>query len=188
MSLGILLGCGDGVDEAEGDNAPSAGAGATPPPNASAGPTGPAPADGMHIDEPAFSFRAPHGWKMDGRDADSDLRYVWVKPVDSNDLSGVSAETWFDPGFDDVTRVPPNILENFRYEAKDGRKVADTAWAGQPAYHFVGTNKTLRMAVEQYGVIWHGEHIIVNIDHHTKTPRTERQALVDSIEASWEWK
>jgi hypothetical protein len=186
----MLTGCGDG-DKPESDPSRS--------PSTSAGPTdGPTPTDGLRIEQPTFSFRLPVPWQENTPSLVGNVSTVGGGPVDGWDFTDITVQTWTKRNFDDATKPSGDVLENFfSVTAKKRKSVETTEWAGQPAYHFTGTGSVAGYA-EQFGVIWKGQHIAIVFDFPSPAAAAghwrghvitaaQRQALIDSVEASWQW-
>lgn len=191
LTASLLTGCGDDKD-------PGSDPSRSPDPTARSS-DGPAPADGLLIEQPTFSFNLPVPWRESTPSTAGDVSAVGGRPVEEWDFTGITVETWTKRNFDDATKPSGDVLQNFFTITADKRKsVETTEWAGEPAYHLTGTGSLAGYA-EQFGVIWKGQHIAVIFDfpskeaaaghwrNHVITP-AQRQALIDSVEASWQWK
>jgi hypothetical protein len=191
LSGGLLAGCGD--DEEPGSQ-PSGRPTSSEPSSTAGAATGPL------VDQATFSFHLPQLWSEGKPHAiGSDVTSVSGGPADGWDFTDLTVETWTAKNFDDVTQLSGDVLENFRVSAPKGRLVGVTQWAGQPAYHLAG-NGSLAGHAEQFGVIWKDAHIALRFDFAspatatgTRRPEFEltpvqRQELMDSVEASWQWK
>jgi hypothetical protein len=190
LTSSLLVSCGD-------ENDPETKPTQTPTPSDSQ--SGAVAATGPLVQEPTFSFHLPELWvEGEPHSTGTDLTSVSGGPADGWDFTDLTVETWTVKNFDDVNALSGDVLENFRVAAPKGKLVGVTEWAGQPAYHLAGDG-SLAGHAEQFGVIWKDAHIVIRFDF--VTPRTatgtrrrefeltpaERQALMDSVEASWQW-
>ena len=182
----LLTGCGDS-DKPGSDPSRS--------PSTSDGPT---PTDGLLIQQPTFSFHLPVPWRENRPSSVGNVTAVGGGPVDGWDFTDITVQTWTKRNFDDATKPSGDVLENFfTVTAKKRKTVETTEWAGQPAYHLTGTGSLAGYA-EQFGVIWKDQHIAIVFDfaspeaaaghwrNHELT-KAQQQALIDSVEASWQW-
>jgi len=190
LTSSLLAGCGDGDDP---ESQP------TQTPTASESPTSGTAATGPLVEQPSFSFHLPQLWSEGEPLSSSNVTTVSGGPADGFDFTDLAVETWTLKHFDDVTKLSGDVLANFRVYAPKGKLVGVTDWAGQPAYQLAGSG-SLAGHAEQFGVIWKGTHVAIRFDFAspetaTGTRRREfeltpaqRQELMDSVEASWQWK
>jgi hypothetical protein len=187
----LLAGCGD---EKQG---PGSGTSTPSSRDTSTSSPGVTPAAGTLIEQPMFSFHLPELWEQSDPISASTVTSVGGGAPDDWDFTALAVETWTLKHFDKVTKLSGDLLENFRVWAPRGKVVGVTEWAGQPAYHMVGTGSVAGYA-EQFGVIWKGQHIDIRFDfaspqaaaghwHKHELTAAQRQALIDSVEASWQW-
>lgn len=189
LAASLLTGCAE--DEKDPRPEPTQSTSDTPSSSST-------PAVGPLVEEPTFSFHLPELWSEGEPMSSSDVTTVSGGPADGFDFTDLAVETWTLRHFDDVSKVSGDVLANFRVYAPKGRLVGVTDWAGQPAYHLAGSG-SLAGHAEQFGVIWKDQHIAIRFDFaSTETAtgtrrrefeltRAERQALMDSVEASWQW-
>jgi hypothetical protein len=167
----LLTGCqADGDDP---DDPQSRGSSASSPTEAPA-------ADGPLVDGEVFDVHAPQGWKVD--------QAFSTDFIDQLDNPAVSGEVMY------VGEVRPEVraldavaADNFKRFATGGQareRAADTEIAGQPAYHFTATDPS-GAGVEEFGVVYEGASVTFGVT--LKGTPEERQAVVDSILASWTW-
>lgn len=190
LAVSLLSGCGE--DEKDPQPGPAPTTSDTPSSSST-------PAVGPLVDAPAFSFHLPELWSEGEPLSSSNATTVSGGPADGFDLTDLAVETWTLKHFDDVAKLSGDVLANFQVYAPKGRLVGVTDWAGQPAYHLAGSG-SLAGHAEQFGVIWKDQHIAIRFDFASpetatgtrrkefELTRAERQALMDSVEASWEWK
>jgi hypothetical protein len=190
FAAGLLAGCGE--DEKDPRPGPTPSTSDTPASTST-------PAVGPLVEAPMFSFHLPELWSEGRPLSSSNVTTVSGGPADGFDFTDVSVETWTLKHFDDVAKLSGDVLENFRIYAPKGKLVGVTEWAGQPAYHLAG-NGSLAGHAEQFGVIWKDQHIAIRFDFASPETATgtrrkefelskaERQALMESVEASWQWK
>ena len=190
LAASQLTGCGE--DEKDPQPEPTTTASDSPSSSST-------PAVGPVVEEPTFSFHLPELWTEGEPLSSSNVSTVSGGPADGFDLTDLAVETWTLKHFDDVAKLSGDVLANFQVYAPKGRLVGVTDWAGQPAYHLAGRG-ALAGHAEQFGVIWKDQHIAIRFDFASpetatgtrrkefELTRAERQALMDSVEASWEWK
>ena len=190
VSGSLLAGCGD-------KDSPGSEPSGTP--TTSGSPTGVPAATGPLVDEPTFSFHLPELWMEGEPMSTSNVTAISGGPADGFDFTDLAVETWTLKHFDDVAQPSDDVLANFRVYAPHGKLLGVTDWAGQPAYHLAG-NGSLAGHAEQFGVIWKDTHIAIRFDFASPATATgtrrrefeltpaERQALMDAVEASWQWK
>ena len=190
LAASLLTGCAD--DEKD--------PGSDPTPSTSDSPSSPStPAVGPLVEQPTFSFHLPELWSEGDPLSSSNVSTVSGGPADGFDFTDLAVETWTLKHFDDVAELSDDVLANFRVYAPKGKLVGVTEWAGQPAYHLAG-NGSLAGHAEQFGVVWKNQHVAIRFDFASPETATgtrrlefeltkaERQALMDAVEASWQWK
>lgn len=189
LAASLLTGCAE--DEKDPRPEPTQSTSDTPSSSST-------PAVGPLVEEPTFSFHLPELWSEGEPMSSSDVTTVSGGPADGFDFTDLAVETWTLRHFDDVSKVSGDVLANFRVYAPKGRLVGVTDWAGQPAYHLTGSG-SLAGHAEQFGVIWKDQHVVIRFDFASpetatgtrrrefELTRAERQALMDSVEASWQW-
>jgi hypothetical protein len=189
----LLTSCGD--EEKDPGSDPSTTPSTSDGPTSSSGAT---PATGTLMEEPRFSFHLPQLWAEGEPISASNVTTIGGGPADGWDFTDLTVEIWTLKHFDDVSKISGDVLENFRVYAPKGKLVGLTEWAGQPAYHMVGSGSLAGYA-EQFGVIWKDQHIAIRFDFASpeasagrrrefELTMAERQAVMDSVEASWQWK
>lgn len=193
LTLALLTGCGDGGEpdadptgtsstpsesnsespsESPGESSTSE-ATSTPEPTAE-------PASGRRIRTPSFSFNAPE---------------EWVAVQDS--LPFINLER--DPGSKRVLRQPHGIISvnalpsgrSFTLDQaanrsdSPGKRLADIALDGVRVYHF--SDSTSLDSQESYGVVT-DDFLSLSITFRLfGSTRAEREALAESVLATWEW-
>lgn len=188
LTFSLVSGCSERDDlESESSHEPRSSDGSVPV------------ATGPLVQRTTFSFHLPNLWTTGEPLSTTNVSTVSGGPANGVDLTDLAVETWTLKHFDDVENLSADVLQNFRIYAPHGRLLGVTDWAGQPAYHLAGSGSLAGYA-EQYGVIWKDQHIAIRFDFAspetaTGTRRTryeltpaQRQALLDSVEASWDWK
>ena len=190
LAASLFTGCGE--DEKDPRPEPTPTTSDTPS-------TSSTPAAGPLVEQPTFSFHLPELWSEGEPMSTSNVTAVSGGPADGFNFTDLAVETWTLKHFDDVEQLSGDVLENFRVYAPNGRLVGVTDWAGQPAYHLAGSG-SLAGHAEEFGVIWKDQHIAIRFDFASpetatgtrrkefELTRAERQALIDAVEASWEWK
>jgi hypothetical protein len=192
LLLGSLLtGCGDDPDPGTD---PTAGASGSPgssesgDPSESSGPTesasdpGVAPAGGETFEADQFAVSGPEGWRMKVI-SPRVVRYGSGEPRNNAqltkrphglvfvDVSDVSGEPTLDELADESVRNDP--------------RRPDTTIDGEPAYHRANRDQGFETQ-EEFGLWRDGQQIRVNFSLIGGT-RMQRQALVKSVLASWQW-
>lgn len=171
-----VTGCGD--DEPGSD--PSAGApeSSVASPSASAEPVddGVTPASGITIDGDQYRVTIPKGWKADKEL----LGVVFTYDPDNTDVIAVTS----------VDGAPTSLDEAARIAVKGSgvagtRRVEDTTLGGLPAYHLTATPVGEKV-YEEFGLSVGDQ--LVSIAFDIRAPDGERQALMDSVLATFEWK
>ena len=169
-----LAGCQDS------DNEPTSGGSAsgTSSPTDAAPATAPA-ASGPTITGDVFTVNAPEGWEKDPTFSTDFLdQYSDASGGNSFALAEIAGE---------VRPLDAVAKDNFSAFSPNGTKrkrVADTTVAGAPAYHFTA-QAGFGDFDEAYGVVRGGEQ--VTIAFTLTGTRQERQAIIDSVLASWQW-
>jgi hypothetical protein len=182
LLVASLTACGG--SEAEPGDAPPAAApsSSAPTPSPSATPDEPevTPASGPRVRTEAFTMNAPQGWRV----TSPDLPFVDLERA----ATGASVPR--DPaGQISVIALPSGRRLTLEQEARgadaEGRRLADTEIDGEAAYHFrLREQDYLR---DTYG-LWRDDFtsVTVAIAVFGGTGR-EREALAESVLASWEW-
>jgi hypothetical protein len=185
LLLGLVLaGCGDGEQPDRADPTSSEPASSS---SASTEPTGAAPATGVVLERKQFRFRLPQGWVDDTRDPTMPQGRLPSK----TDWNQVTINLVPADG-EDVREMTPVMLKVFKVFAKKGRRLPFTEWAGEASYHLAGAESSAGYA-EEFGAVWKDVLVIINFEFDTKKAAkqlspAERQEVIESIEASWEWK
>ena len=168
-----LAGCQDSDDEptsrgsASGTSSPTESLTKAP---AASGPT---------IKGDIFTVNAPEDWtKSEDFSTDFLDQYGDATGDNSFALAEIAGE---------VRPLDAVAKDNFSAFSPNGTKrkrVADTTVAGAPAYHFTA-QAGFGDFDEAYGVVRGGEQ--VTIAFTLTGTRQERQAIIDSVLASWQW-
>jgi hypothetical protein len=180
VSLLTLGSCSADGDAAPSQSAaPSAGSSSTAG-DASTGPaTGVEPASGPAVSARQFRVNLPAGYRLAPREA-----YSWTaRAPRSADVVGVSAAPAFGAsGVDAVARLTMrSVVTDPPLERED-----DVELDGTTAFHLVSDGRwTERHLV---GAGRGGQLLTLDFSLDTTTPRAQRDALVASVLASWQWR
>lgn len=182
-----LAGCNDNGD-GEADETGSSSPAPTTPSASATGSAGPVPATGPAMSYDGFTFRLPEGWAADEPGADG----LAASPADESDRSSFSATVASAGSVADERELAPIALDVFRTFTPKGRRLPFTEWAGKPAYHLAGSGTLLGGDAVEFGIVEGGKRVRIYFEFDGTNPRfattpAEREALIASVEASWEW-
>lgn len=155
--------------------------------------TGPDQAAGPLVEGATFSFRLPEGW-VDLTKPGSTSVEGGSPGEDNSDLVTVHPVRAQASVFKDVRdyAAAADAWGTFKLFVGKPRRMPFTQWAGKAAYHFTG-NGSAAGYTEEFGVMWKDQVLIIGFDFDTNdqpkqwTPAA-RQAVIESVEASWQWK
>lgn len=135
-------------------------------------------AAGPVIKGDTFTVNVPEGWTKD-KDFSTDFLDQYAAPEGMDALYVGEIEGEVRP-LDDVAK------DNFDRFATSGkkRKMATGDLAGDPAYHFTAQDGSGNFA-EEFLAIHDGSQVTLGVV--LSGTKAERQAVIDSILASWEW-
>ena len=171
-----LAGCQDDGKE------PTSGKSAT----STSSPTDEAPtevpvASGPAIKGDSFTVHVPEGWTFD-KTFSTEFIDQYINSAGAGDerlfVGELSGE---------VRPLDAVAKENFATFATTGtqrKRLPDAEIAGQPAYHYTA-KAGLGVVTEELGVVREGQQVSFQIS--LTGSKAERQAVIDSILASWEW-
>ena len=168
-----LAGCQDS------DNEPTSRGSASGTSSPTESPTKAPAASGPTITGDIFTVNAPEGWTK-SEDFSTDFLDQYGDATADNSFALAEIKGEVRP-LDEVAK------DNFSLFSPNGTKrkrVAETTVAGAPAYHFTA-NAGFGDFDEAYGVVKDGEQ--VTIAFTLTGTRQERQAIIDSVLASWQW-
>ena len=182
--VGGLAACGG--DEPAREATPSSSGPSDPPGGTeSAEPSGadPAidPATGEAFEGTSFTVVGPEGWTLNAqssRVAQFDSGPPRGSQLDRRAfglISVVVSDTAAGTTLDDL------VAESVREEPRQ----ADTAVGGEPAYHLANDDQVFTTD-EEFGLVRGGESIVVNVGLLGGT-RQQRQRVLESVLASWQW-
>jgi len=136
-------------------------------------------AGGPAIKGDAFTVNVPEGWVKD-KDFSTDFLDQYVEPSGSQRLYVGELAGEVRP-LDEVAK------DNFTVFATSGknRKRQTGGLAGDPAYHFTASDGAGSVA-EEFLAIHDGTQVTFGVV--LSGTKAERQAVIDSILATWEWK
>ena len=168
-----LTGCQDGEEQSTPEK-PSASTSAPGDGSTAAVPK----ASGPAIKGDVFTVNVPAGWKKD-KAFSTDFLDQYQAPEGTDALYVGEIEGEVRP-LDDVAK------DNFDRFATSGkkRKMATGGLAGDPAYHFTAQDGSGNFA-EEFLAIHDGSQVTLGVV--LSGTKAERQAVIDSILASWEW-
>lgn len=187
----LLTGCGD---EPDPGNDPTAGASGSPEssesgepsessePTESASDTGVAPAGGETFEADQFTVSGPEGWRMKVV-SPRVVRYSSGEPKSNAQL----ARRPHGLVFVDVSDVSgePTLDELAEESVRNDPRRPDTTIDGEPAYHRANRDQGFE-SQEEFGLWVVGQQVRVNFSLIGGTPK-QRQTLVESVLASWQW-
>jgi hypothetical protein len=142
-------------------------------------PTAAPKAGGPTVRGDVFTVNVPEGWKKD-KSFSTDFLDQYVAPdgVQRMYVGELAGEV---RPLDDVAK------DNFDGFAPTGRhrrrRTGDLA--GEPAYHFTATDGAGNVA-EEFLAVHDGTQVTLGVS--LTGTRAERQAIIDSVLASWEWR
>lgn len=177
-----LAGCSDDSEpEADPEPTPSTSASASPTPTPTASPSGPA---GELITTDAVSLRAPATWTVEDRGSNSGVGKDLFPPsgAPSNSIAvfiSRNPPTYSLSAYQDFSLRQMRSLND-----PNARVLPRTTIDGQPAFHVRGKDQTSHM--DYFGSIY-GENSI-SIDFELSGTKAERQAIIDEVLNSVEWK
>ena len=182
----LLAGCSSGGDEAGPDeepSSPSSSTGSSAPSTPSPTPgDGVAPATGPELQLTGASVRMPEGWEPDPTNTQDILVASGRLGTLSEGMGVVALPGCCVPLDEQVKRV-----NELRKAGDRPERLPDLSLDGSPAFHLAGPLKAVPGVWE---VTIGGDHV----DHQytlsftlRNTSRAERDALVESVVASWEW-
>lgn len=138
-------------------------------------------ANGPTITGDTFTVHVPEGWRFE-KTFSTDFIDQY-----SNSAAAGTEELFVGELSGEVRPLDEVAKENFTTFATTGtqrKRVADAEIAGQPAYHYTAKGE-YGMFTEEFGVVREGQQVSFQIT--LAGSRAERQAVIDSILASWEW-
>lgn len=180
MSLLTLCSC-----SADGDAAPAPSAGSSAGSSFAAGdaPTSPVagvePASGPAVSARQFRVHLPAGYLLAPHEA-----YSWTaRSPRGADVVGVSAAPAFgSPGVDAAARLTTrSVVTDPPLERED-----DVELDGAAAFHLVSDRRWTERHV--VGASRDGQLLTLDFSLDTTTPRAQRDRLVASVLASWQWR
>ncbi len=186
-------GAGGGADDPPTSGESSVSSEPTTGESTTGEPASPDQAAGPLVEGATFSFRLPEGWV--------DLTKPGATSVeggspgeDNSDLVTVHPVRAQASVFKDVRDYAEaaDAWGTFKLFVEKPRRMPFTQWAGKAAYHFTGDGSAAGYT-EEFGVMWKDHVLIVGFDFDTNdqpkqwTPAA-RQAVIGSVEASWQWK
>jgi len=171
----VLTGCQDGAKDPSGKESPSG--------SSSTGetPTGAPAASGPLVEGDTFSVHVPQGWKFD-KTFSADFIDQYSNPDEFDQRLYVGELSGDVRPLEEVAK---GNFARFATTATDKLRLPGADIAGEPAYHFVASQGG-GTVVEEFGVVRNGHQVALNITLTGSKP--ERQAVIDSILAGWEWK
>jgi hypothetical protein len=171
----VLTGCQDDGQDPSGKETPSGSS------STEETPTGAPAADGPLVEGDSFSVHVPQGWKFD-KTFSTDFIDQYSNPDEFDQRLYVGELSGDVRPLEEVAK---GNFARFATTSTDKKQLSGGDIAGQPAYHFVASQGA-DTVVEEFGVVREGHQVTLNI---TLTgSRSERQAVIDSVLASWEWK
>lgn len=179
--LSGLAGCG-GEDDPEADPTPSTSSPSETESSPTAEPTEPEvePATGPRVVTERFSFRGPEGWVVTG----PKLPFVGLERDPGNKIRLAEPH-----GIISVTVLPSGRSFTLEQEARrnaEGERQADIDLDGERAYHF---SESDRLSSDESFGLWREPFESIQIRFGTfGTTRAEREAMVASVLATWEWR
>jgi hypothetical protein len=189
LLVGTTSSCGgDGPgDRAEPPSSPSAESAESSEPSETAEPSeteaGVEPATGRVYETPEFTMRAPKGWRVEYEITDA-IEFTSGPPPGDGQASEadpfglVTVETEAESG-------PLSLDEVARGSTDDLRRLADTELGGEAAY-LLASNQAA-FSDQELGLWYDG--VVVRLRFTLGGgAKADRQALVDSVVAAWEWK
>ena len=140
-----------------------------------------APATGEVFEGTSFTVTGPEGWALDAQS--SRVGQYNSGPPKGNQLdrrafgliSVVVSEATGEATLDDLA------AESVREDPRQ----PDTTVGGEPAYHLANDDQVFNTD-EEFGLVRDGESIVVNVGLLGGTEK-QRQKLVQSVLASWQW-
>jgi len=171
-----LTGCGD--DEPGADPSAVAPTTSTASPSASEEPRtdGVPPASGITIEGDQYRVRIPKGWKAD----EELLGVVFTYNPDNTDVIAVTSVDGAAASLDEAARIAVKGSG-----VAGTRRVDDTTLGGLPAYHLTATPVGEKV-YEELGLSVGDQ--LVSIAFDIRAPEGEREALMSSVLATFEWK
>ena len=167
-----LAGCqDDGTEPTAGSS--TTGTSTDEQPTAAPAATGPA------IRGDSFTLHVPEGWTYN-KDYSTDFIDQYSSPtsIEQMHVTEISGEV---RPLDEVAEAN---FEGFAPAGTKRKRLSGATVAGEPAYHLTA-NGGYGKFVEEFGVIKDGQQVTFGI---TLTgSRADRQAVIDSVLASWEW-
>ena len=128
-----------------------------------------------------FTLHVPEGWTFD-KTFSTEFIDQYTNPA------GAGNERLFVGELSGEVRPLDEVAKaNFTSFATTGtqrKRVADAEIAGQPAYHYTAKGE-YGVFTEEFGVVREGQQVSFQIS--LAGSKAERQAVIDSILASWEW-
>ena len=169
-----LTGCGE---EPRADP-PAAPTTSTASPVVSEEPSDPGnpPASGITIEGDQYRVTIPKGWKAD----EELLGVVFTYNPDNTDVIAVTSVDGATTSLDEAARIAVKGSG-----VAGTRRVDDTTLGGLPAYHLTATPVGEKV-YEEFGVSVGNQ--LVSIAFDIRAPDGERQALMNSVLTTFEWK
>jgi len=136
---------------------------------------------GELVKGPTFSFHLPEGWEVR-----SGMTTSWI----SGPAGDVSGElqlkvAWLDiqpyPGLAGMAQAAKS---NYAAIDQRTRVLPETTFGGQPAYHVVGTG--VNGQIDEYGIEHAGGTVTVTFEQDRSA--AEREELISSVSAGWQWR
>jgi hypothetical protein len=139
-------------------------------------------ATGPAVKGDIFTLHAPEGWTFN-KDFSTDFLDQYSNPDTTRDERMYVGELAGEVRpLDEVAKAN---FEGFATTGTKRQRLSGATVAGEPAYHFTASGGYGKV-VEEFGVIKDGQQVTFGI---TLTgSKAERQAVIDSVLASWEWK
>lgn len=155
---------------------------------------GPEPATGPLIEGVTFSFRLPEGWVDQTPPGDAGF-HEGGRPGTQDDSNTIMVQPINAPPtvFQDIRDYSRTAWGTFKGGVTGARRLPLTQWAGKSSYHFAGDGSLVAGYAEEFAVLWKDQALRIWFDFDTRDQPDEwtpaaRQAVIESVEASWEWK
>jgi hypothetical protein len=170
-----LAGCTeDGGDQPQGD--PTSGRTS----EESESPTSAPAADGPEVQHDSYTAHAPAGYAKNAFSNDLLLQFSDEAGIQTVSFGEVDQTAVFD-----LAALKREDFAQFKGSNEGAKKLDDTEIAGEPAYHFQAKGVAVD-SEDVFGLVHDGRMIQVRFS--LDGDEAARQAVVDSVFASWEWK
>ena len=180
LVAGLASACTDG-DEPGGDPSPTVTSD-SPSPTETSGSPGPSvsPATGLMLELPKARVRVPRGYK------ELQPEEFLVSASDTETTNFISLSDTAALGQSTIQELARSTLEISPYLRKP-RILAPTTLQGERVYHVAGRIDAVQY-LEEFGTIYDGDIVVLTFVLESRIPPQERQELIDSVFASFEWK